>query len=119
MSTVHCGIVAVPPTAEHPVDEYGVLGEQRYPVLTCGQPARKRMVDRIDAYVPDGGPHRLGFIAGSKTVDPAAWFFRAHFHQDPVWPGSLSACNLDWCRGRGNARAVRAMRAGCATPRCR
>ena len=20
---------------------------------------------------------------------PAAWFFQAHFHQDPVWPGSL------------------------------
>jgi 3-hydroxymyristoyl/3-hydroxydecanoyl-(acyl carrier protein) dehydratase len=22
-------------------------------------------------------------------VDPSAWFFRAHFYQDPVWPGSL------------------------------
>ena len=37
------------------------------------------MVDRIDTLVPDGGPHRLGFIAGSKAVDPGAWFFQAHF----------------------------------------
>ena len=25
----------------------------------------------------------------SITVDPTAWFFEAHFNQDPVWPGSL------------------------------
>jgi 3-hydroxymyristoyl/3-hydroxydecanoyl-(acyl carrier protein) dehydratase len=48
-----------------------------------------RMIDRIDAFVPDGGPSGLGFIRGSKAVDPADWFFAAHFHQDPVWPGSL------------------------------
>lgn len=48
-----------------------------------------RMMDRIDCYDPTGGPHGLGFIQGSKTVDPTEWFFKAHFHQDPVWPGSL------------------------------
>lgn len=47
------------------------------------------MVDRIDTLVLDGGPCRLGCVAGSKTVDPGAWFFQAHFYQDPVWPGSL------------------------------
>lgn len=53
-------------------------------------PARKlRMVDRIDQFVADGGPHGLGFIRGSKLVDPAEWFFKAHFYQDPVCPGSL------------------------------
>ncbi len=50
---------------------------------------RLRMVDHIDLYVPDGGPGGLGFIEGSKDVDPDEWFFRAHFYQDPVWPGSL------------------------------
>jgi 3-hydroxymyristoyl/3-hydroxydecanoyl-(acyl carrier protein) dehydratase len=50
---------------------------------------RWRMVDRVDAWIRDGGPQGLGFIAGSTTVDPSAWFFKAHFHQDPVWPGSL------------------------------
>jgi 3-hydroxymyristoyl/3-hydroxydecanoyl-(acyl carrier protein) dehydratase len=46
-------------------------------------------VDRIDLYVPDGGPNGLGFVRGVKEVDPAEWFFQAHFYQDPVMPGSL------------------------------
>ncbi|OWY72684.1 hypothetical protein B7486_07170 [cyanobacterium TDX16] len=48
-----------------------------------------RMLDRVDALIPDGGPHGLGFVQGSARVDPSAWFFKAHFYQDPVWPGSL------------------------------
>jgi 3-hydroxymyristoyl/3-hydroxydecanoyl-(acyl carrier protein) dehydratase len=50
---------------------------------------RMRMLDRVDLFVPDGGPAGLGFIEGSKEVEPEAWFFKAHFYQDPVWPGSL------------------------------
>jgi acyl transferase domain-containing protein/3-hydroxymyristoyl/3-hydroxydecanoyl-(acyl carrier protein) dehydratase len=50
---------------------------------------RLRMIDRIERFVPDGGPHGLGFIEGHKIVDPEEWFFQAHFYQDPVWPGSL------------------------------
>lgn len=53
-------------------------------------PARAfRMIDEIDLYLPSGGPHGLGYIRGATRVDPSAWFFKAHFHQDPVWPGSL------------------------------
>ncbi len=48
-----------------------------------------RMIDEIEIYVPDGGPHGLGFIRGVKIVDPDEWFFKAHFYQDPVCPGSL------------------------------
>ncbi len=48
-----------------------------------------RMMDAVDLYVPDGGSHGLGFIRGVKTVNPDEWFFKAHFYQDPVWPGSL------------------------------
>lgn len=48
-----------------------------------------RMVDRIDVFDPKGGKNGLGFIRGSIQVDPDAWFFKAHFYQDPVWPGSL------------------------------
>ncbi len=47
------------------------------------------MIDRIDLFVPDGGPKGLGYIRGIKTVDPDEWFFQAHFYQDPVCPGSL------------------------------
>jgi 3-hydroxymyristoyl/3-hydroxydecanoyl-(acyl carrier protein) dehydratase len=48
-----------------------------------------RMIDRITCFDPQGGPHGLGFIQGSAAVDPELWFFKAHFFQDPVWPGSL------------------------------
>ncbi len=48
-----------------------------------------RMIDRIELYVPDGGPAGLGYLRGIKLVDPAEWFFKAHFYQDPVTPGSL------------------------------
>jgi len=48
-----------------------------------------RMIDQIDLLIPDGGPHGLGYIRASKQVNPDDWFFKAHFYQDPVWPGSL------------------------------
>ena len=48
-----------------------------------------RMIDEVELYVPDGGPHGLGFIRGIKHVDPDEWFFAAHFYQDSVCPGSL------------------------------
>jgi acyl transferase domain-containing protein/3-hydroxymyristoyl/3-hydroxydecanoyl-(acyl carrier protein) dehydratase len=55
---------------------------------------RLRMIDRIEAFVADGGPHGLGFVEGTLAVDPSAWFFRAHFYQDPVCPGSLGLESL-------------------------
>jgi 3-hydroxymyristoyl/3-hydroxydecanoyl-(acyl carrier protein) dehydratase len=54
-----------------------------YPAKALG------MIDRIERYLPEGGPRGLGFVRGSKDVDPAEWFFKAHFYQDPVCPGSL------------------------------
>ena len=53
-----------------------------------------RMIDTIEAFDPQAGPHGLGYIRGSKTVDPAEWFFKAHFYQDPVCPGSLGIESL-------------------------
>ena len=47
------------------------------------------MLANIDVLLREGGPHGLGFVRGSIHVDPEAWFFKAHFMQDPVWPGSL------------------------------
>jgi len=47
------------------------------------------MMDQVDLFLPDGGLNGLGFVQGSKLVDPEEWFFKAHFYQDPVWPGSL------------------------------
>ncbi len=60
-----------------------------YPRAAPFPDEQMRMIDRIDRFVADGGPAGLGFLEGSKDVDPDAWFFKAHFYQDPVWPGSL------------------------------
>ncbi len=56
--------------------------------------AMLRMIDRVEAFVPDGGPKGLGFVQGAKAVDPSEWFFKAHFYQDPVIPGSLGLESL-------------------------
>ncbi len=47
------------------------------------------MLDRIELFEPAGGSRGLGYVRGTKTVDPDEWFFKAHFYQDPVIPGSL------------------------------
>jgi acyl transferase domain-containing protein/3-hydroxymyristoyl/3-hydroxydecanoyl-(acyl carrier protein) dehydratase len=39
--------------------------------------------------VEDGGKAGVAYIYGERTVDATDWFFRYHFHQDPVMPGSL------------------------------
>lgn len=48
-----------------------------------------RMVDEISLYDPEGGPNKLGLIEGKAKVKEESWFFKAHFYEDPVWPGSL------------------------------
>jgi acyl transferase domain-containing protein/3-hydroxymyristoyl/3-hydroxydecanoyl-(acyl carrier protein) dehydratase len=58
----------------------GALALARAPLL---------MIDRVTGLWPEGGPARLGRIRAEKDVDPRDWFFRAHFFQDPVQPGSL------------------------------
>jgi 3-hydroxymyristoyl/3-hydroxydecanoyl-(acyl carrier protein) dehydratase len=65
-----------------------------YPRTAPFPAGRLRMIDRIDLFAPDGGPHGLGFIRGVKAVDPGEWFFKAHFYQDPVCPGSLGLESL-------------------------
>jgi 3-hydroxymyristoyl/3-hydroxydecanoyl-(acyl carrier protein) dehydratase len=47
------------------------------------------MLDRITGHWTTGGRAGLGLIRGEKAVDPGEWFFKAHFYQDPVQPGSL------------------------------
>ena len=47
------------------------------------------MLDRVTGIWPAGGPAGLGRYRAETDVDPAAWFFKAHFFQDPVQPGSL------------------------------
>ncbi len=39
--------------------------------------------------VADGGKSGLGYIYADRKIDPSDWFFKCHFFQDPVMPGSL------------------------------
>lgn len=55
------------------------------PAMPTGQ---LDLLDEI-AVLPDGGLHGRGYVRGRSAVEPAAWFFDAHFFQDPVMPGSL------------------------------
>jgi len=50
---------------------------------------RLHLLDRIECWIPQGGPQALGFIRATRRVRPDEWFFKAHFFQDPVVPGSL------------------------------
>jgi acyl transferase domain-containing protein/3-hydroxymyristoyl/3-hydroxydecanoyl-(acyl carrier protein) dehydratase len=62
------------------------------PALLCGTRQAGRMLmmlDRITGYWPEGGAAGLGRLRAEKDVDPGEWFFKAHFFQDPVMPGSL------------------------------
>ena len=60
-----------------------------YPATAPFPDSMLRMIDRIDCWVADGGPNGLGYLRGIKQVDPDEWFFKAHFYEDPVTPGSL------------------------------
>ncbi|MEI6895467.1 MAG: beta-ketoacyl synthase N-terminal-like domain-containing protein [Colwellia sp.] len=39
--------------------------------------------------VEGGGKSGIAYVHGERTIDATDWFFRYHFHQDPVMPGSL------------------------------
>ena len=47
------------------------------------------MLDRVTGWWPQGGRAGLGRIRGEKDIAASEWFFKAHFFQDPVQPGSL------------------------------
>lgn len=37
----------------------------------------------------DGGSKQHGYLYFNQAIDPQDWFFKTHFYQDPVMPGSL------------------------------
>jgi len=65
-----------------------------YPNIAPYPDDMMRMVGEISLFDQQGGPNGLGFIRGTTQVDPEAWFFKAHFYEDPVWPGSLGLESL-------------------------
>ncbi|OBA75866.1 hypothetical protein A5641_23785 [Mycobacterium sp. 1554424.7] len=47
------------------------------------------MIDRITGRWPTAGAAGLGRWRAVKDINPAEWYFKAHFYRDPVQPGSL------------------------------
>jgi 3-hydroxymyristoyl/3-hydroxydecanoyl-(acyl carrier protein) dehydratase len=47
------------------------------------------MLDRVTGWWPQAGEAGLGLVRAEKDVTASEWFFKAHFMQDPVQPGSL------------------------------
>jgi len=67
--------------------------------------------------VEGGGKSGVAYVHGERTIDATDWFFRYHFHQDPVMPGSLGveaiielmqtyALNKDLGQGFTNPRFI-------------
>lgn len=48
-----------------------------------------RMIDDLTGYWPDGGEAGLGRVRTFQRIHPDNWYFKAHFYEDPVQPGSL------------------------------
>ncbi|NUM34451.1 MAG: type I polyketide synthase [Candidatus Brocadiae bacterium] len=75
---------------------YQPTAEQLRHAISCDYPkeagfpkADLRMISHIQTYIPNAGPFGLGYIQGTLPVNPDSWYFKAHFYQDPVIPGSL------------------------------
>jgi 3-hydroxymyristoyl/3-hydroxydecanoyl-(acyl carrier protein) dehydratase len=95
--------VGLPPT---PGERARVVAASPFLVDLTSRPARYcagtprlagpmlRMIDRVTAFDPAGGAAGLGYVRGEKDVVPGEWFFKAHFYQDPVQPGSLGLESL-------------------------
>jgi 3-hydroxymyristoyl/3-hydroxydecanoyl-(acyl carrier protein) dehydratase len=50
---------------------------------------KMRMLDEVTGFWPEGGDSGQGRIRTAQAVRPDAWYFKAHFFEDPVQPGSL------------------------------
>jgi 3-hydroxymyristoyl/3-hydroxydecanoyl-(acyl carrier protein) dehydratase len=96
-----------------------------YPVAASAPPSdatrlriptdRLRMIDRVCAVAPD-------YVRTEKTVDTRDWYFRAHFYEDPVQPGSLGVeamvQALQWLAAKvGADEGMRAPRFQALAPR--
>lgn len=81
--------VGIPPTDEE-ASRLTEPGTVRQSPRRPGMPGPMLlMADEITGYWPTGGSSGLGRLRAEKRVDPDEWFFKAHFFQDPVMPGSL------------------------------
>jgi 3-hydroxyacyl-[acyl-carrier protein] dehydratase/trans-2-decenoyl-[acyl-carrier protein] isomerase len=72
------------------------------------------MTDRISRITSTGGKYGKGEIVAELDINPDLWFFKCHFHGDPVMPGCLGLDALwqlvgffmVWSGNKGRGRAL-------------
>lgn len=72
------------------------------------------MFDRITRIEQGGGRYNRGLVRAELDLDPEMWFFKCHFHGDPVMPGCLgldalwqmTGFYLCWAGFPGRGRAL-------------
>lgn len=76
--------------AESPVPEISLLeGGGELAQLPGMESGGMRMLDKITGFWENGGEAGLGSIRTWQQIHYDAWYFKAHFYEDPVQPGSL------------------------------
>lgn len=75
-------------------DRGGLSGKLLAPQALAGQGGLRLAVGRLalldEVYLdPKGGSFGNGYIYASRKIHPEDWYFKNHFFQDPVMPGSL------------------------------
>ncbi len=66
----------------------------KYYQVNLGQPGYRLAQYQLDLLnqvkiIKQGGKYQQGYIYAWKEVKPTDWYFKCHFHHDPVMPGSL------------------------------
>lgn len=72
------------------------------------------MMDRITHVSSEGGAHGKGEVIAELDIHPDLWFFKCHFEDDPVMPGTLGLDALwqvlgfymGWSGHKGKGRAL-------------
>lgn len=78
--------LAAPSATRERLDATSILRRAGRASLPAG---RFDLVDEITGFWVQGGKAGLGRIRGRQKIVPGAWYFKAHFFQDPVQPGSI------------------------------
>jgi PfaB family protein len=60
----------------------------RTPTIPSG---RMKLLDEVVIFDPLGGPWKRGYLKARMEVPVDAWFYSAHFKNDPCMPGTLMA----------------------------
>lgn len=72
------------------------------------------MFDRISDIQTNSGDYGRGLITAELDINPFLWFFKSHFHGDPLMPGclaiealwQLSGFYLGWSGYQGRGRII-------------